>query len=84
MEDFDIEILDWPANSPDISPIENIWGYLKKAIGERGEPQNIAELILWIEQMWDEICEKHCPKLYDSIQRRIEACIKARGKQTKY
>lgn len=28
----DFEVLDWPANSPDLSPIENAWAHLKYKI----------------------------------------------------
>ena len=31
-----IEVLKWPAYSPDLNPIENIWSYMKRDVAKRG------------------------------------------------
>jgi transposase len=31
-DDKPFEVLEWPPQSPDLSPIENIWGILKDKI----------------------------------------------------
>jgi transposase len=44
-EDHGIKLVEWPANSPDLSPIENIWAELKRRLGEYPElPKGILDL----------------------------------------
>ena len=38
-----IEVLDWTSNSPDLNPIENLWGIVKHRV-EKRMPSNISEL----------------------------------------
>ena len=46
-----IQILDLPANSPDLNPIENLWTVLKKSVSER-QPTNAKTLEQAIKEVW--------------------------------
>ena len=78
-----ITVLDWPANSPDLNPIENLWGILKRKM--RGtRPNNKEELTASIKKIWASITPMQCHRLIASMPRRIEAVIKAKGFPNKY
>ncbi len=49
-----VRVMNWPACSPDLSPIENIWRILKRKIRQR-QPQTLQQLETYIRQEWDQI-----------------------------
>ena len=75
--------LDCPANSPDLNPIENLWGIAKRKMRDM-RLNNAEELKATIEASWSSITPQQCHRLTASMPRRIEAVIHAKGAQTKY
>ncbi len=76
--DHGVTVLDWPANSPDLNPIENIWGIVKRKMRDT-RPNNADDLKATVKETWASIPPQQCHKLITSMPRRIEAVIKAKG-----
>ena len=75
----------WPAQSPDLNPIEHLWGFLKRKLSEhKHPPSGIHELLERIQMKWEEIAVEECQKLIESMPRRVQAVLKAKGGYTKY
>jgi transposase len=84
-EDNDIQVLVWPAQSPDLNPIEHLWVHLKKALQQYPKPPSgVHELWDRLVEEWNKIPPEVCQRLIESMPRRIEAVIKAKGGHTKY
>jgi transposase len=84
-QDHKYTVMDWPAQSPDLNPIEHLWVHLKKKLAEYPEPpKGILELWERAEAEWNKIDKEVCQKLIESMPRRIEAVLKAKGGYTKY
>ncbi len=82
-KDYGIPVLNWPANSPDLNPIENLWGIVKRKM-RYARPNNAEELKATIRATWALITPEQCHRLIDSMPRRIAAVIQAKGAPTKY
>ncbi len=82
-KDHGIPVLNWPANSPDLNPIENLWGIVKRKM-RCARPNNAEELKATIRATWALITPEQCHRLIDSMPRRIAAVIEAKGAPTKY
>jgi transposase len=78
------DVIDWPGNSPDLNPIENMWNFMKgklKGKNISSTPKLIHELkILWTTG----IPQDYCRKLSDSMPSRIQQVLDAKGEATKY
>ncbi len=83
LQERHINSMTWPANSPDLNPVENLWWKLKKLVHDKA-PSCKADLSTAIQQSWNQLDEAYCFSLVKSMPQRIQAVIKARGGATKY
>lgn len=74
---------DWPAQSADLSPIENLWDYLKDKVKDR-QPKCLDELWRYTEEEFHAIPNDYISKLYKSMPNRMAAVLRAKGGNTKY
>jgi len=79
-----INQLDWPGNSPDLNPIENLWAIMKIKVAEQN-PKSRHDLIQAITTAWNnQIDETTLRNLFKSMKRRIEHVRKNKGGTTEY
>lgn len=78
-----IDLLDWPAQSPDLNPIEHLWSILKRKIKEHSITSKTA-LKNSLVQEWQAITRQDCTKLVRSMPARISAVIKSKGGPTRF
>ena len=77
-----LRLIDWPPNSPDLNPIENVWAYLKSKLSYQKYTKN--QLISKIHTTWNDISDEQIKKTWESIYKRIQQCIDVEGKLTNF
>lgn len=85
LEQKNVKILQWPGNSPDMNPIENLWEMTKRELGNY-LIANKEELISKLNQVWNqsEKLKESVKSCINSMPDRIKALIAAKGCVTKY
>ena len=79
LRDNSISVPLWPALSPDMNPIENVWALMKRWIRSK-RPTSLDALRACILQAWQEIVTPDlCLHLYASMYRRLHNVISRRG-----
>ena len=83
--DQSFEVMVWPSQSPDLNPIEHLWGILKRKLAAYPEaPQGMEELWQRVQVEWEKIGVEECRKLIESMPARVKEVLKAKGGYTKY
>jgi transposase len=75
--------MDWPACSPDMNPIENVWQLLKLKVHKR-HPFTKKQLEAAIHQEWKALPRDYAKHLVDSMERRLQALKESKGDFTLY
>ena len=74
------EVMDWPSNSPDLNPIENLWAIVKRNV-EMRMPKNLSELEQYMAEEWDRIPNSVLINCIRSMRRRCEMIIENNGER---
>ena len=75
-----LETIDWPSNSPDINPTENLWSVLERNV-DKQKPANIDELEEFLNQEWENIELSTLINLVLSMKTRCLAIIELKGER---
>ncbi len=67
-----VKVMEWPSMSPDLNPIEHMWGILKRKV-EKHHVSNIQQLCDVIMEEWKRMPATTCAALVNSMPRRIKA-----------
>ena len=80
-----MQVMDWPALSPDMNPIENVWAEISKKL-EREKINNSGQLFTKITEIWENLMRNrdYLKNLIDSMPKRVNAMIDSKGESTKY
>ena len=75
-----IERMDWPAKSPDLNPIENVWALIKRKVAERANLRtHLRELRRIVVEEWNAIPQAVINKCITSICKRRVQCVRYMG-----
>ncbi|KAG0858946.1 hypothetical protein G6F16_013378 [Rhizopus arrhizus] len=86
LEQQSYNILEWPAQSPDLNPIENMWSLLKRRLNDyETAPKGMNELYERVTKVWYDLMKpEECQKVIETMPKRIKQCIKNKGRWTDY
>lgn len=80
-----VDYLDWPSISPDLNPIENLWGILVRRLFHNGKQYStVKELKSKLMEIWDDIKIEELHNLIFSMEGRLIDVIKNDGGATRY
>ncbi|KAF0772059.1 hypothetical protein AaE_002360, partial [Aphanomyces astaci] len=85
LDEENVKVFEHPSLSPDLNPIENLWGILARHVYANGRQyMNVEELTVAIKAAWSGIGKPTLEKLIQSMPRRCLAVLEVKGGKTEY
>ena len=85
LDQQDVEVMDWPAQSPDMNPTEHVWDEMSVWIRDMDDPpSSAAELNNAVCLEWAAVWPGRVWTLVESMSRCVRALLAARGGHTRY
>ena len=85
------KMLDWPSNSPDLNPIENLWQILKTRVEKQVNDMLVKKQAVTVEvfrgviqKEWEEIDRSTYVNLVHSMPTRLNEIIEGNGNKINY
>ncbi len=73
-----VKVMHWPSMSPDLNPIEHLWGILKQKV-EEFRVSNIHQLHDVVMEEWKRTPVATCEALVNSMPKRVKAVLENNG-----
>lgn len=65
-----------PAESPNLNPIENVWGSLRYFLRHEYKPRNLETLVAGIKKFWKSMTPEICMKYIGHLQKVMPKVVK--------
>jgi transposase len=78
LRDHGVQVIEWPPGSPDLNPIENEWGIMKRRI-DRENPSRVDLFKQTVQEIWDKVSHEELESLISSMPQRIQKCEDSKG-----
>ena len=77
-EENRVERMEWPAQSPDLNSIENVWALLKIKVNNR-EPKKVKDSKTIIRKEWGDLQLEYAQNLVSSVPKRLNRVLANKG-----
>ena len=85
LETEHINVLPWPAQSPDLNPIEHLWDSIgRRLFHQQMHLQTRQQLFNCLSDLWNNTTQMEIDNLISSMPNRCQAVINERGGHTTY
>jgi transposase len=80
-----IKVMPWPAYSPDLNPIENVWGIMTQHVYAGGKQyDNLHDLQVAVQAAWDAVTSQQLDTLVQSMRHRCVKVLQLQGGYISY